>query len=267
MRPGDLFRHFDRPGCFQMALDRVLTDTPPEKPLLRFYTWQPWTLSLGFHQQIDPQLLQRAREAGVPIVRRDTGGRAVYHAQELTYSFIVSINDPLAEYGLLPLYHKINSALLRGFEDLGVAGTQASNSIDLRQHYRSQEADICFSTSVQSEIVYGNRKLVGSAQRRFQNTVLQHGSILLGPAHERIVDLLFAPDDRPGALQVIKRKSICLAEITAEKPLLERSALEKMSTALAKGFRAEFDIDFTEAIPDDCITAAVEKIESSFKVE
>jgi lipoyl(octanoyl) transferase len=250
-----------------MALDRVLTDTPPDKPILRFYSWNPWTLSLGFHQQIDAKLLQRARETGVPIVRRDTGGRAVYHAQELTYSFLVAVSDPLAAEGLLPLYHKINSALLRGFEELGVAGTQASDPVNLRQHYRSRESDICFSTSVQSEIVYGSRKLVGSAQRRFQHTALQHGSILLGPAHEGIVDLLFEPEDRPGALEVIKRKSICLSEITAETPLADRPALEKMCTALTSGFRAEFDIDFVQADPDDSVLTAVEKLASHFRVK
>jgi len=250
-----------------MALDRVLTDIPPEKPLLRFYTWNPWTLSLGFHQQIDPELMQRAREAGVPVVRRDTGGRAVYHAQELTYSFLVAVTDPLAAEGLLPLYHRINSALLRGFADHGVAGTQASDPVDLLQHYRSRESDICFSTSVQSEIVYGNRKLVGSAQRRFQHTVLQHGSILLGPAHERIVELLFDTEDRPGALQVIKRKSTCLAEITSEEPLLETAALENMCMALSRGFSVEFDIDFVEAVPDKSVLTAVEKVQPEFRVE
>lgn len=261
MRAGQLFPRYNQPGCFQMALDRALTTTPLFKPLLRFYTWHPWTLSLGFHQKIDNSLLQRAEQADIPVVRRDTGGRAVLHAEELTYSFILPVTDPLAEAGLLPLYHNINCALLKGFTALGVAGTQASEPTNLRQHYRSAASDICFSSSVQSEIVFGGRKLVGSAQRRFSRTVLQHGSILLGQAHERIVDLLFEEQEREAALQVIRSRSISLGEIVEEPP-----DLQQLCSALTGGFATQFELQFEETLPAPELLTQVESQRAAFRL-
>jgi len=261
LNPGILYLHLDRPGCFQMALDRVFTDNPLSRPLLRFYTWQPWTLSLGLHQQADPELLERASSLGVPVVRRDTGGRAVFHAEELTYSLHLPGDHPLAAGGILPLYHEINSALLRGFEHLGIAGTQASEPVNLRQHYRSPESDICFSTPVQSEIVFGGRKLVGSAQRRFQNCILQHGSILLGSAHERIVELLFPPEDQPAALQVVQAKAITLTEIAGTLP-----PLSDICDALTRGMSEQFELNFEAAEPPATLLATVEELRPEFRL-
>jgi lipoate-protein ligase A len=161
-------------GAFNMAVDHALFERVQagSPPVLRFYRWQPACLSLGRNQQARLQQEQLAT-LDLDVVRRPTGGLAVLHDQELTYSVAVSagqLGSPRATY------QAINRALLLGLLRLGVPAA-AFEADSTRQTF--QRAGSCFAGTAPGEVGVGDRKLIGSAQRCERRTILQHGSILL----------------------------------------------------------------------------------------
>lgn len=166
--------HAPAPGARNMAVDEALMDAAREGGVtLRFYGWSPPCLSLGRNQAGRDRYDRRAaRDRGVDIVRRPTGGRAVFHHRELTYA----VTAPAGMWGgLRSAYRRINRALLRGLSELGTAAEEAGGGG--RSTGRSSRA--CFRDPMPGEIVAAGRKLVGSAQWRERGALLQHGSILL----------------------------------------------------------------------------------------
>ncbi|MFL5575263.1 MAG: lipoyl protein ligase domain-containing protein [Gemmatimonadaceae bacterium] len=163
------------PAVENMALDAALLDRAhhAEELVLRVYSWRAPTLSLGRNQRAsgvyDPA---RAAGAGVEIVRRPTGGRAVLHHREATYSVTgpAPAGEPLRES-----YGRINRLLLDGLRRLGVRAELARSA----GRAPLPTGAPCFETPTEGELVVGGRKLVGSAQYREQDAFLQHGSILI----------------------------------------------------------------------------------------
>jgi lipoate-protein ligase A len=163
-----------RCGAFNMAVDQALFESVQRgaAPVLRFYRWQPACLSLGRNQ---PARAWRSQlEAGAPdVVRRPTGGLAVLHDQELTYSVAVSVGvlgSPRATYQAL------NRALVQALTALGVPA-HTFRQDNTREHF--PRSGSCFATSALGEVGVAGRKLIGSAQRCERRALLQHGSILL----------------------------------------------------------------------------------------
>lgn len=158
-------------------------------PMLRFYGWKPYAVSLGANQsenEIDKEL---CRKYGYDIVRRPTGGRAVLHSNEITYSVVLNLNDLLEVHNL---YHKIHLFLIEIFEKIGCKDlTFNKTSTDLRNYYKkSSDSVSCFASSARYEIMHQGKKVVGSAQRVLKNTLIQHGSILLDEGYENIADVI-----------------------------------------------------------------------------
>lgn len=244
----------DLTGEENMARDRGMAEACriDQIPRLRFYTWQPWTLSLGYNQDEERIDHDAIRRAGYDLVRRPTGGRAVFHAEELTYSVAM----PAGGEGIHRTYARISSALRRGFELLGAEGIEFSRSApDFREHYGDVDSEGCFSASALNELTFKGRKLVGSAQRRFGSILLQHGSILTGEAHLGIVDLLaIRPELRQGMRERLRRKSATLAEILDPLP-----GLDELAEALGRGFEIEFDC---QRRPTGTIDTPVEEVNS-----
>ncbi|MCI0422174.1 MAG: lipoate--protein ligase family protein [Acidobacteria bacterium] len=172
-----------RPGSFNMALDEVLLDhvSHPQclpATYLRFYQWVCPTLSLGFSQKAERVVNQDYCKAkGISVVRRPTGGKAVLHHREVTYS-VVS-NDaaffPIAD--ISETYGRIARALQSGFRFLGIETTLATDCG--RNTGSGPLPAACFAVANHHEILWQNRKLAGSAQRRTKSGFLQHGSILI----------------------------------------------------------------------------------------
>jgi lipoate-protein ligase A len=161
-------------GWWNMAVDEVLLADARRgaPPTLRLYAWSgPW-LSLGYAQPLDAAMLAACGAAGVRVVRRITGGRAVLHGADLTYAITAS-EDALPPT-LDSAYRLVSSALLEALHALGVEAARAPRAPGTR------EFD-CFAAPATDEICVGARKLVGSAQRRVAGAVLQHGSIRLAP--------------------------------------------------------------------------------------
>lgn len=200
---------------------------------LRLYSWNPWTLSIGHHQSdetIDRELL---RSNGWGLVRRPTGGRAVFHAEEITYSVAMRGGGE----GIHETYAMIVDAIRRGLESLGARDLEFSRSRpDFRRHYEQAESASCFSASALNELTWRGRKIVGSAQRRYEGALLQHGSILLGDAHLTAVDLLH-PEFPPERRNELKRR---LSERTTTLRQVLRGQLpsfQAIARALADAFR------------------------------
>ena len=172
-------------GATHMAIDRAVLEHAGDfgRPTIRTYSWVPPAISLGYHQPETAVDLERCRAEGVDVVRRPTGGRAVFHAMEVTYSVVMPGTSAYAAMGIGELYRTISEGLARGIRKLGVPAELEKRSVDLRAHYQDAASVSCFSAAARHEILVDERKLVGSAQRRLSGGMLQHGSILTGDAH------------------------------------------------------------------------------------
>jgi lipoate-protein ligase A len=179
-------------------------------PILRFYTWRPYCLSIGHHQKLADVDVQLVKKSGFDLVRRPTGGSAIFHSEELTYAFIVPL-DRLSHHEIYHLFHRFLAQALKN------CGYPVELSYDVKAGSylnQSSETFACFNRSAQSEIQYAGKKVVGSAQKLLKSAVLQHGSIMLGSEHERIIDFLRI-DERQKQEQrkVLQEKSITLNQI------------------------------------------------------
>ena len=196
---------YDLPSEYHMALDEALLESviAGGPPAVRFYTWQPTTLSLGVNQPLREVDREECEQRGFGLVRRITGGRAVLHQHELTYSVIARENDPRVSGGVIESYRKISAALVDGLHSLGVGVSLAEPSkamframaasrrttsaqelpdspgSDISLDIQSSHGAVCFDAASAYEVTVGGRKLVGSAQARRGGALLQHGSILL----------------------------------------------------------------------------------------
>ncbi len=221
-----------------MAFDEVIirrVDAGLSEPCIRFYTWKPWCITLGSFQAADEQLqLQKLYDAGFDAVKRPTGGRAVFHAEELTYT--ICARKDIAPWGktLGQTYDWIAAQLLSGLERVGFQGSleRGDASAVEKTSERHLAKPPCFSSASRAEVVYEGRKMVGSAQRRSRNAFLQHGSILLGDAHLDIVNFLDFPESQKEGMKAdLRRHSVCLKEIPGADARMEQ-VLAAMKTTL-----------------------------------
>jgi lipoate-protein ligase A len=211
-------------------------------PTLRLYGWSPWAVSLGYNQREDEIDTARCVEAGIDVVRRPTGGRAILHAEELTYCVVM----PAGRRSILDVYNEISAALVAGLGLFGVEATLQRSQPDFPEHYRSRSAIPCFTASARYEIEVDGRKLVGSAQRRVsgaREVVLQHGSILCGPAHKRLIEFIRADTDVRGMLRrELDAKTVDLAEATG-RPV----DVGHLSECVRRGFEKQWGVRFESA--------------------
>jgi len=166
---------------YYYALQVEKTNTP----MIRFYGWDPFCLSLGKHQSDSEIDLVSLKSDGYELVRRPTGGSAIFHSDELTYSLLVPGRD-LHHQEIYQFFHeRLHTALLKYCSEIKLA-KQA-------QPYRLNQGEgtfACFNRSAFSELQINSKKIVGSAQKILKNSLLQHGSIMLGPDHLRIINYI-----------------------------------------------------------------------------
>jgi lipoyl(octanoyl) transferase len=202
-------------GASNMALDEalMLRAARTGEGVFRVYGWSAPTLSLGRNQRaVGCYDLAMAKALGVEFVRRPTGGRALLHDHEITYSATIPLADADAE-GAHAAYAFINRVLLGALRHLGVAAAPASGTRAIRPGLRP-----CFDVPAEHEIAIGGRKLVGSAQWRHGGSLLQHGSILVRDDQPMISRLLKA---RPA----VTPPAATLAESLGFEPSAEQVAL------------------------------------------
>ena len=165
-----------RSGAWNMALDEALLEAAVEgsAPAMRWYQWEEPTLSLGYFQS-EEEVPQEFAEAKLPVVRRLSGGGAILHDQEWTYSLTLPASHPAASQPS-ELYLTIHRALIGV---LSTAGYNVSLRRDAPEATGLTGAFLCFSRGDDFDVVLGTRKVLGSAQRRRRGAVLQHGSLVL----------------------------------------------------------------------------------------
>lgn len=233
----------DRPrsGADNMARDQAIRDLYPtvQQPTLRFYGWSPACVSIGLAQRLTRDINQAACQTlGIDIVRRCTGGRAILHDHEVTYALVMGLDQPLvAQSSVVRSYWKLSQALQYGLEQLGVASRFEPEGARQR-HGRSSESAACFDQAADYEIVVAGRKLVGSAQARQHDTLLQHGSVLLHTDAKQWVRVLRLPPHMDAAM--LEQRMIGLDEV-----LGVQATFEQVVDALGAGVEARCGITLT----------------------
>jgi lipoate-protein ligase A len=173
MMPARVLPHETADGITNMALDEALLELAEAGiAVVRTYEWSEPTLSLGYFQSLSVAE-QDGRWRGAPIVRRPTGGGALWHHHEVTYALVIPHDHPLARRHT-DLYEAVHLAIAEGLRMLGVPARPRGDGQNL-----SHRPFLCFQDREASDVVVGPVKVVGSAQRRRAGAVLQHGALLL----------------------------------------------------------------------------------------
>ena len=232
-------------GHYNMSIDERLAKNYRGVPILRVYGWEPYCISLGYNQNIEDINVAYANSKGVSIVKRATGGRAVLHAEELTYSIILDSNGK----GIHEIYKEINSALLEGLHLLGAKVNFSKTNSDFNNLYKNKSSIPCFTSSARYEIEYEGKKLVGSAQRRYDHVVLQHGSILIGDSHKQLPDFLNNNTDKQTKEKI--KRDIDARTITLKDILSKDVSFSETANAIKAGFEKEYKIKFKEINLED----------------
>ncbi|MCF7804613.1 MAG: lipoate--protein ligase family protein [Candidatus Marinimicrobia bacterium] len=230
-------------GQFHMAADTYLTHHSKELPVLRFYQWKPYALSLGHHQATDSIDFTACRNGGIDVVRRPTGGRAILHADELTYSVIIPAGSPIGRGGVHEIHNKISQALAAGILRLGADIRLNEAGSDLRSQYNDTIGSLaCFSSTTKYELQLADKKVVGSAQRKFGSEVLQHGSILLGAAHRALPEFLNLTSEQEKAV----RRQLDSKTTELRKHLSRDIDMAALCGHIRAGFQDVFGCEFRE---------------------
>jgi lipoate-protein ligase A len=219
-------------GVWNMAVDEAIATQARQGhglTTLRFYRWQPPCVSLGRHQPMADIDRERCLARGYDVVRRPTGGRAILHIDELTYSVAGTQDDPLLSGAVLDCYLRLSQGLVAGLAHLGLAVAKAP----AMSRSGSGAGPVCFEVPSAYEIVAGGKKLVGSAQSRRQGWVLQHGTLPLVGDVTRLVDVLALPDEaqRPGLRQDLAGRATTVAQVLGREVSFDRAV-----RAMADGF-------------------------------
>lgn len=225
-------------GPENMALDQALLESAQgdgKAPTLRLYGWRPPCLSIGYAQEIRQVDLEAIDRFGWDLVRRPTGGSAILHTDEITYSVCGPVDHWLFEGGVLPSYRRLSQALLSALGQLGLIA-RASAAPDTAANGRSP---VCFQDPGAFEIKAGSRKLVGSAQVRRRGSVLQHGSLPLNGDIARICDGLRFSDQ---AQRELAARAVRQNASTLEQALGRRVSWVDAANALRGGFEREFQV-------------------------
>jgi lipoyl(octanoyl) transferase len=241
------------PGPWNMAVDEAIferMDSGSIPPTLRLYAWTPPCLSLGQAQPVSEVDFSSLTLHGWDLVRRPTGGRAILHADEITYSVIGLVNDPRLEGSVLKSYCRLAQALLRALEILGLkVFMEESGSIPDKQ-----PSPVCFEVPSSYEIMVDGKKILGSAQARRRNGLLQHGSLPLTGDLTRITQcLLFKEEtDRQKAVERLLQHAATVEMITGKQISWNQAA-----QAFIEGFEEKLDIELIPGIlsPDELTQA------------
>ena len=208
-----------------MAIDWAVLKANSEgkiPPTVRFYTWKPSAISIGYFQSLNEEIdIDICKKYGVDYVRRITGGGAVYHENELTYSIVIPESHPQIPKNIMESYGRICGAIIKGLKHLSIESSYVPIN----------------------DIIVDGKKISGNAQTRKSKTVLQHGTVLTDVDVDKMFSLLRVPDEK------IKDKLIADVKqrVTSIKHILgEEVTFAKVAQAMKVGFEEEFNIELEE---------------------
>ena len=217
----------------EAVLESVQAGTCP--PTLRLFSWRPACLSLGQAQPFSDVDITRLRERGWDVVRRLTGGRAILHTDELTYSVIANSSEPRLNGSVLESYNRLAQALLAAVKSLGLAVEMTEH----KQEIAKETNPVCFEVPSTYEITVNGKKLIGSAQARRKAGVLQHGSLPLEGDLSRICQALSFSDE---ASRLSAAGRLLLRATTVASALGRRVDWQAATQAFIKGFESALDL-------------------------
>jgi lipoate-protein ligase A len=234
-------------GAWNMALDEAIMDAVAAgdaPPTLRLYQWEPPCLSLGRRQPLGGVDLARLLHDGCDAVRRATGGWAILHTDELTYSVALTPSDPRADGPILDAYRKLSAGLVAGLALLGVEAIMRPASAGGTHNLTAA----CFEVPSAYEITAQGRKLIGSAQARPNGRVLQHGSLPLTGDIARVTRYLtFAHEEARATLAAhLRERAATLAEVAGRA-----IAFDEAADAMRRGFAQALNLSLTPASPSE----------------
>ncbi len=236
-------------AAYNMALDEALAASVRDgksPPVLRFYGWDRPSVSIGCFQRTSDLDLDYCRQNNIPIVRRPTGGRAILHDDELTYSFSVRTDKGLFSEGLMQSYREIGSAFNLAFRKSGIdvkAKTERERGRVLTKN------PLCFESSSYGEILLCNQKIVGSAQKRWQDGLLQQGSIPYTSDKEKLVRIFG------------RKASAGEISLPGLKGIVPDFNDQDFRNALCQAFEEIFGISFLTSHPDQAEHQLAEELE------
>ncbi|HEY9677114.1 MAG TPA: biotin/lipoate A/B protein ligase family protein [Drouetiella sp.] len=244
---------------FNMAADEAILDAHlagEVPPTLRLYGWKPHAISIGYSQKITDEEINSIRSHGLDVVRRATGGRAVLHLNDLTYSFIgTSIGDGSTERSgflnnsVASAYKQISEGLIEGILEFGVQLELGSSQNDYRTNYD------CFRATTNADLQYAGKKMIGSAQLRRKNAVLQHGSILLNQAQNKMNEV-YGDQTQQTVARHANLFDVLDKEIT----------FHQLQGALQHGFSKAFDVELAEDVLTEKELSRIERLTDKYKV-
>ena len=226
-------------GAWNMAADEAILEHIGRSeviPTLRLYAWEPPCLSLGQAQPFADVDMERLKQRGWEVVRRLTGGRAILHTDELTYSVIAPLNEPRVEGSVLESYNRLAQALLLAVKTLGLL-------VEMKEGKASDSATpnpVCFEVPSTYEITVNGKKLVGSAQARKKEGVLQHGSLPLTGDLTRICQALQFENE---SAREHASKRLLDRATTVESALGRKESWETAAQAFIHAFEAQLGLN------------------------
>jgi len=228
-------------GAWNMALDESILEHigrgESSTPTLRLYAWTPACLSLGHAQPFADVDVIRLQQRGWEVVRRATGGRAILHTDELTYSVIAPLNEPRVAGSILESYNRLAQALLLAVKQLEVP-------VEMKEGKATEGATpnpVCFEVPSTYEITVDEKKLIGSAQARKKEGVLQHGSLPLTGDLTRICQALVFENE---SARENASKRLLERATTVESALGKEISWETAAQAFIHAFEAQLGLSF-----------------------
>ncbi|OGC07250.1 hypothetical protein A2230_09300 [candidate division WOR-1 bacterium RIFOXYA2_FULL_36_21] len=235
MKKFSLFIDKNKSGSFHMQRDLSLFQKCEAKDdlyVICIYSFYPPCISLGYSQKEEKEIdMQKAKSLGWEVVKRPTGGGIVFHnTAEITYSLIMPAENPILPKGLISSYLFISEAVVIALKSIGIKADIKQQTPDHRQQITNRrQPGLCFSYPAEHEIVVEGKKVVGSAQKRGKNAILQQGSIFVRKSDERIFSVLKRPFKRYNAISV-------------EEVLGREVVFDEIKYALTQGFKERLGI-------------------------
>lgn len=254
---------------YNMAMDEALLNFVSRgeiDPVVRFYTWNPATLSVGYFQRLKKEIdIDKVKEKGFGLIRRQTGGRGVLHDKELTYSVIVPDSHPNMPSTITEAYRVISEGLLEGFKLLGFDAYFAiPRSKEEREKLKQPRSAVCFDAPSWYELVVEGRKIAGSAQTRQKGVILQHGSLLQDVDVDELFDMFIFKNDRLKE----KMKKAFVDKAVAINDISDRHiSIEEMEKAFEEGFKKGLNIEFKPLSLTENQLAEVKVLEEKYRSE
>ncbi len=242
---------FENMAIDESIFQKTIKDRKP--PTIRFYSSHPEAISIGYFQDIRKEVnIEKCRKAGVDVVRRITGGKAVFHSHEITYCVVAGNQEKTFPPDIAGAYKVISRCIARSLAYLGIKAVLAeSGRVGAGEEFKS----CCFSVPARSELLVHGRKICGSAQLRKKDGFLQHGSLLLTFDPAKTASLLL-PARTPEQLEKLKKAVTAINE-----ELISPVAVQDVCLQLKKGFTDELGIELEE----DTATAAEKNLMRELK--